>query len=133
MLWRKTLDQTLSEKLKNWFFVRLHHVGRRILWRGVGVSIFLLSAQAMTEAAFFTIGQSRTIGNGKIRPLADYRSRSRLFILSPKISNLYLICRFIHLQKLKKLLEVRIGMKYEVCACFFQEKISFLILDFSFF
>ena len=36
--------------------------------------------QAMTEAAFFTIGRSRTIGYGKIWPLADYRSRSRLLI-----------------------------------------------------
>ena len=36
--------------------------------------------QAMTEAAFFAIGRSRTIGYGKIRPLADYRSRSRLLI-----------------------------------------------------
>ena len=36
--------------------------------------------QAMTEAAFFTIGRSRTIGYGKIRPLADYRSRSRMLI-----------------------------------------------------
>ena len=34
----------------------------------------------MTEAAFFTIGRSRTIGYGKIRPLADYRSRSRMLI-----------------------------------------------------
>ena len=39
-----------------------------------------VSRQTMTEAAFFTIGQSRTIGYGKIRPLADYRSRSRLLI-----------------------------------------------------
>ena len=31
-----------------------------------------------TEAAIFTIGQSRIIGYGEIRPLADYRSRSRL-------------------------------------------------------
>ena len=30
------------------------------------------NVQAMTEAAFFTIGRSRTIGYGKIRPLADY-------------------------------------------------------------
>ena len=36
--------------------------------------------QAMTEAAFFTIGRSRTIGYGKIRPLAGYRSRSRMLI-----------------------------------------------------
>ena len=34
--------------------------------------------QTMTEAAIFTIGRSRTIGYGKIRPLADYWSRSRL-------------------------------------------------------
>ena len=34
----------------------------------------------MTEAAIFTIGRSRIIGYGKIRPLADYRSRSRLLI-----------------------------------------------------
>merc|ERR1711997_77009 len=34
----------------------------------------------MTEAAFFTIGRSRTIGYGKIRPLANYRSRSRMLI-----------------------------------------------------
>ena len=32
--------------------------------------------QTMTEAAFFTIGGSRTIGYGKIRPLADYGSQS---------------------------------------------------------
>ena len=37
-------------------------------------------SQAMTEAAFFTIRRSRTIGYGKIRPLADYRSRSRMLI-----------------------------------------------------
>ena len=35
----------------------------------------------MTEAAFFTIGRSRTIGYGKIRPLADYRSRMLIFFL----------------------------------------------------
>ena len=34
--------------------------------------------QAMTEAAIFLIGRSRIIHYGKIRPLADYRSRSRL-------------------------------------------------------
>ena len=34
--------------------------------------------QAMTEAAIFTIGRSRLICYGKIRSLADYRSRSRL-------------------------------------------------------
>ena len=34
-----------------------------------------LPHQAMTEAAFFTIGQSGTIGYGKIWSLADYRSR----------------------------------------------------------
>ena len=62
MLSRKTLDQTLSEKLKKWFLVRLHHVGRRILWRGVGVSIFafcLPSACGRTEllkTEFYVIG-----------------------------------------------------------------------------
>ena len=30
----------------------------------------------MAEAAFFTIGQSRTIGYGKFWPLVDYRSQS---------------------------------------------------------
>ena len=35
--------------------------------------------QAMTEAAIFTSGRSRIIDNGKIRPLADYQSRSQLF------------------------------------------------------
>ena len=35
----------------------------------------------MTEAAIFTIGRSRIIGYGKIRPLADYRSQSRLLNL----------------------------------------------------
>ena len=92
--------------------------------------------QTMTEAAFFTIGRSRTVGYGKIRPLADYRSRSRLFIFSPKISNLYLICRFIHLQKLKISwkLELQWSMKLKWnLYFFFQEKISFLTLDFSFF
>ena len=47
-------------------------------------SIFFLYEivkQAMTEAAIFTIGRSRIIGYGKIRPLADYRSRSRLLNL----------------------------------------------------
>ena len=39
------------------------------------------ASQAMTEAAFFTIGRSRTIGYGKIRPLADYRSRMLIFSL----------------------------------------------------
>ena len=34
--------------------------------------------QAMTEAAIFTIGRSRIIGYGKIRPLVNYRSRSQL-------------------------------------------------------
>ena len=37
--------------------------------------------QAMTEAAFLTIGRSRTIGYGKIRLLADYRSRMLIFFL----------------------------------------------------
>jgi hypothetical protein len=34
----------------------------------------IIKKQTMTKAAFFTIGRSRTIGYGKIRPLADYRS-----------------------------------------------------------
>ena len=75
----------------------------------------------MTEAAFFTIGRSRTIGYGKIRPLADYRSRSWLFISFPRISNLSLICRFIHLQKLKISwkLELQWSMKLEWNLYFF--------------
>ena len=43
--------------------------------------------QAMTEAAIFTIGRSRTIGYGKIRPLANYRSRSRLLNLKKCIQS----------------------------------------------
>ena len=41
-----------------------------------GIILLIDQVQAMTEAAFFTIVQSRTIGYGKIWPLADYRSRS---------------------------------------------------------
>ena len=41
--------------------------------------------QTMTEAAIFTIGQSRTFSYGKIRPSADYRSRSRLLNLKKYI------------------------------------------------
>ena len=41
--------------------------------------VMIMSNQAMTEAAFFTIGQSRTIGYGKNLPLADYRSRLSIF------------------------------------------------------
>ena len=48
--------------------------------KGITLSA-LYPKQAMTEAGFFTIGRSRTIGYGKIRPLADYRSRSRLLNL----------------------------------------------------
>ena len=48
------------------------------------------AGQAMTEAAIFTIGRSRIIGCGKIRPLANYQSRSRLlnfkrYIYSPPV------------------------------------------------
>ena len=54
---------------------------------------FVLPMQAMTEAAIFTIG--RTIGYGKIRLLADYRSRSRLLNFKRYIQSTCLICRFI--------------------------------------
>ena len=85
------------------------------------------------RSCIFTIGRSRTIGCGKIRPSANYRPRSRLFIFSPKISNLYLICRFIHLQNLKISWKLEfMKLKWNL-RMFFQEKISFLTLDFSFF
>ena len=53
--------------------------------------------QTMTEAAFFTIGRSRTIGYGKIRPLADYGSRSRLlfFFLKFQIFILFVDSSFL--------------------------------------
>ena len=50
----------------------------------------LVSHQAMTEAAIFTIGWGRIIGYGKIQPLADYRSRSQLFIFSLKFLTIIL-------------------------------------------
>jgi hypothetical protein len=57
----------------------------------------------MTEAAFFTIGRSRSIGYGKIRPLANYRSRSRLSIIFQKLYPLG-----------AGSLEIRIAMKHEI-------------------
>ena len=53
------------------------------------VHFFMSHYQAMTEAAIFTIGQSRIIGYGKIRPLADYRSQSRLSILDFHLIDLH--------------------------------------------
>ena len=44
-------------------------------------NILVALTRTMTEDAIFTIGRSRTIGYGKVRPLADYRSRSRLLNL----------------------------------------------------
>ena len=52
----------------------------RLGWMIFSTYLYSSLWQAMTEAAFFTIGRSRTIGYGKIRPLADYRSRSRMLI-----------------------------------------------------
>ena len=46
------------------------------------IYIDIIYDQTMTEAAFFTIGRSRIIGYGRILPLADYWSQSRLFIFS---------------------------------------------------
>ena len=49
-----------------------------IFWEKEGIVFqggHYIREQAMTEAAFFTIGQSGTIGYGKIWSLADYRSR----------------------------------------------------------
>ena len=68
----------------------------------------------MTEAAFFTIGQSRTIGYGKIRPLADYRSRSRLFILFLKFQTFILFVDLSFLGNELKIFQIRIAMKYEI-------------------
>ena len=54
--------------------------------------------QTMTEAAFFTIGRSRTIGYGKIRPSVDYQSRLlNLKTYIVHLTKLYLICRFMQL------------------------------------
>ena len=116
---KTTTDVIVQEGSHAFFHCLVHNLGNQT------VSLFFIyHNQTMTEAAFFTIGRSRTIGYGKIRPLADYRSRSRLFIFSPKISNLYLICRFIHLQKLKISwkLELQWSMKLKWNLYFFFKK-----------
>ena len=107
--------------------------------------------QTMTKAAFFTVGRSRTIGYGKIRPKPIVHFVS-------KISNLYLICRFILLKEFKKKMLIRncnevtsvqvifvvdtvlsyyciyyeyyLNRRYEICM-FFPEKITSLMLLWS--
>ena len=85
----------------------------------------------MTEAAIFTIGY------GKIRPLADYQSRSRLFIFPLKFQTLILFVDSSS-SKLKNFLEIRIAMKYEIkmkfVHVFFKKRLAYLhTVDFSFF
>ena len=59
-------------KIKDWY-TRLHLLS--MLSREILKGYTHALIQAMTDAAIFTISRSRIIGYGKIRPLADYRSR----------------------------------------------------------
>ena len=95
-------------------------------------SFWWLLWQTMTEAAFFTVGRSRTIGYGKIRPSADYRSRSRLFILFLKFQTFILFVDSSFLKNFKKRLLIRncndLSNLNKICMFFPETNTSLMLL-----